>query len=149
MSSATPIIYLLGYTHSVYNRNLGGITHADSIRVIPGGGNCINWISGHIMVSRDSQWKLLGFEPQAPVEISELYKRGSSNITPENAYDLSVLMGHYNTNHERLLDAVKSAALDQGSEQYERMLFQCFHESYHVGQLGLARRTLGFEGTIK
>jgi hypothetical protein len=145
----TPLTDLLETCSAIYNRNLGGITHADSVRELPGGGNCINWIAGHLVVSRDSYRRLLGLEPVIPEEITALYKRGSENITPTNAVNLSTLIELYNNHLGGILEALPKAMLVSGTDPFDEMLFLCFHESYHIGQLGLARRTLGFAGTIK
>lgn len=144
-----PVADLLETCSAIYNRNLGGISHADSVRTLPGGGNCINWIAGHLVVSRDSYRTLLGLPPVIPETFKELYQRGSENITPANATDLEEIKAMYNANLAGILEALPHAALISGAQPFDDLLFLCFHESYHIGQLGLARRTLGFEGTIK
>jgi hypothetical protein len=144
-----PIASLLETCSAIYNRNLGGITHTDSVRELPGGGNCINWIAGHLVVSRDSYRRLLGLPLVIPDSFKDLYKRGSENITPTNAVDLEEIKALYNANLDGILEALPNATLESGSEPFHTLLFLCFHESYHVGQIGLARRTIGFEGTIK
>ncbi|HYM20030.1 MAG TPA: hypothetical protein VEW28_03390 [Candidatus Kapabacteria bacterium] len=149
MSLHIPIIELLGYSNRLYNRNLGGITHEDSVRELQGGGNKINWIAGHILVSRDSFRKALGIEKKVPERITEIYKRGSNDITAESAANLAEIIEICNASQNEIVEAVKSAKLEPDTERFDTLLFLCFHESYHVGQLGLARRALGFEGTIK
>ncbi|MBS1904028.1 MAG: DinB family protein [Bacteroidetes bacterium] len=143
------VSYILQNCHAIYNRNLGGISHTDSIRSLPGGGNCINWIAGHLVVSRDSFRRQLGLPLVIPESFKDLYKRGSENITPANAVDIEEIKGMYNANLDGIIEALPNASLQPNAEPYDTLLFLCFHESYHVGQLGLARRTLGFEGTIK
>ncbi len=149
MISHIPISDILRNCHAIFNRNLGGISQEDSLRSLPGGGNKINWIAGHIAVSRDTFRKVLGLEVVIPPNIVEIYKRGSSDISPAQALPLTTLIEYYNASHEPILESLSKAPLFEDAEPLDSLTMLTFHESYHVGQLGLARRILGFEGTIK
>lgn len=46
----------------VVNKNLEGISHEESLKSSDRGGNCINWVIGHIVVTRDVLLETLGLE---------------------------------------------------------------------------------------
>ncbi len=144
-----PVAHILKNCSAIYNRNLGGISHEDSVRALPGGGNCLNWIAGHLVVSRDSFRNLLGLPYVLPESFKSLYKRGSANISPDNAFNIEEIKNMYNEHLAEIMTALENPSTTLSPDEYNDILSLSFHESYHVGQLGLARRALGFEGTIK
>src|SRR4029450_6279109 len=56
-----------------------GLTHADSLLQPPFRGNCLNWILGHIAVSRDAVPDTLGDPPVMDADGAP-YKRGSDAL---------------------------------------------------------------------
>ena len=67
-------------SHLVLNRNLKDLTHEESLVTPQGGGNSINWILGHIIVSRDDIRELLGLK-RLYVDDLKLYKSAGLNST--------------------------------------------------------------------
>ncbi len=106
---------------SVANRNFGviqkqinGLTHADSLLQLPFRGNCLNWVMGHITQSRDKMLQLVD-QPSVwtPEQIAR-YERDSAPIL-ENGADVlpfEKIVTDLTTAHERLVEALKDFSLD-------------------------------------
>jgi uncharacterized damage-inducible protein DinB len=155
---AGSLAFQFGFSARALSLNLEGITDEES-RVRPAaGGNSINWLVGHIVSYRQVVLELLGESPVWPKERTDAYGRGSNGDVQD---DLRLPV-------DGLLDALKSttavivpllealsdeamAAQPPGLKQPlgQRLAFLAFHESYHVGQVGLARRLLGKPGAIR
>lgn len=147
--------YIVQWNSRVNTRNLDGISHEDSL-VQPPGGNCINWIVGHIIVSRDSMLRLLGADPVAPPKVADRYSRGSAPVSQadDGVVPLEELRSLLNLSTEALLDAFSSLEPDllsrpEGERTVgDRVQFLLLHDTYHAGQIGLARRIAGKPGAI-
>lgn len=148
--------YIIQWNDRVNARNLEGISHADSL-VQPPDGNCINWIVGHIIVSRDSILRHCGAEPVAPAAVVERYARGSAPVSDDGlgAIPLDELRSLLRRSTEALLaafDEVGDTTLDGGDDPERtprsRIQFLLLHDTYHAGQLALARRIAGKPGAI-
>lgn len=138
--------------------NLDGVTHEQSLIHPAAGGNCINWIVGHIVTYRHEILASLGEVTSWPEECARAYGRGSSGgATPGATLPLSRLVGDLKATTPllvRRLEALKdeelAAPAPSGKQSLgERLAFDLFHEAYHVGQLGVLRRTIGLPGAIR
>lgn len=152
----------LRYTHAVVNTNLEGIAPELADRTPPGGGNSLNWVLGHLVHSRNGCLRMLGQEPVLPTGSLELYARGTTPGTgPGGALPLDDLRQAFNAAQEGLVAGI--AALDEAALQAPApfspldnpdetvgslLAGLLFHESYHAGQLGTIRRSLGLDGAI-
>jgi hypothetical protein len=47
------LVYLFNFNSRVTKINLASISHAESLNFPEKGGNCINWVLGHIITERD------------------------------------------------------------------------------------------------
>lgn len=147
--------YIVQWNTRVNGRNLEGVTHEESL-IQPPEGNCINWIVGHMIVSRDSILKLVGAEPIAPASLADRYARGSGPISEgsDGVVPLDQLHALLDRSAESLLAAF--ASLDPevlgrpaGERTVgERVQFLLLHDTYHAGQIALARRIAGKPGAI-
>lgn len=137
--------------------NTEGIPDADALIQPSPAGNCMNWVVGHIVASRESLLKMLGEAPVLPAETATRYQRGSAPITGAGeGLPLSQLMGHLATTQERLLHGIQNApasAWDAAEATFgtvrHAFYFLHFHEAYHAGQLALLRRLAGKKGAIQ
>ena len=59
-----------------------GLTHADMLLQLPGEGNCINWILGHIASYRDGMLVDSGHKQYMESEEIRRYSGGSAQINP-------------------------------------------------------------------
>ncbi len=141
-------LIVLKSSHMVLNRNLKDITHEESLVTPPGGGNSINWILGHIIVSRDDIRELIGLDKLSGDEM-KMYHRGAEAAEPGELVDLSKLLELYNEGQHVLEERLKELDLRDDNEKYRMVTFLAFHESYHTGQTGILRRIIGKEGAIK
>jgi hypothetical protein len=135
--------------HNVIHINLEGITHAESIKTPAEGGNSINWILGHIILTRDEIFDLLGMEKSCDEEKFRLYKRGTKDFGPNEAIELGALLEMFDASQKRLEEKIQEKDLKDDQEKSRKLAFFSFHEAYHAGQTGLLRRITGKEGAIK
>ena len=137
--------------------NTEGIADADGLLQPPPAGNCMCWVVGHIVSSREGLLKLLGEEPVLTPEMAARYKRGSSPVTgPGDGHSLSELLTFLGTSQERLLRGMTNATPAKWEEPVPNMgtvreafYFLHFHEAYHAGQLAILRRLAGKKGAIQ
>jgi hypothetical protein len=130
-----------------------GLTHEDSLRQLAYG-NCLNWVLGHITVSRDDILTTLG-EPPLFDTHGIRYKRGSLPLAADEAGTLRLeeLLDWLDRAQERIavaLGSMGAAAFsheivlgDRKTTVGQRTFFLYFHESYHVGQTELFRQLAG------
>ena len=142
--------------------NLEGFTHDDALAQPAGGGNCVNWIVGHVVVHRNHMLRALGEEPVWGADADARYDRGSPPVTgSDGALPLETLLEALRSSRERLL-----AALDAGGDERlaavpdaaggsatgpvgRRLALLMVHEGYHVGQVATLRRLSGRAGAIR
>ena len=137
--------------------NLDGVTHEESL-VRPGsGGNPLNWVFGHLIDARTAALALLGEKPVWNERERALYGTGSEPLAPGwKPLALDELGARHAESQERLMRALEAAAPATFERQVPKVFepqtkepagvqlaFLSFHETYHVGQLGLLRRLLG------
>lgn len=152
----------VGMVHGVVRMNTAGITQQDSLAQPHPGGNCLNWVLGHLMWVYDSMLPLLGQEPVMPAGTLARYARGSAPITdPAEALDVAELLAAWDTAAQRVdagLAGVTAEKLDQPAptspsnnpDETVRTLLTTvlFHQAYHAGQTGVLRRVAGKPGAI-
>jgi uncharacterized damage-inducible protein DinB len=136
--------------------NLEGISHKDSLIQPEPGGNCINWVLGHIVSYRNQALKLLGDAPLRSNEEMSAYARGSEPISDDaRARPLEEILADFDRSQERLTERLgrmseqELAAPAKRGTIWQTFAFMHFHEAYHAGQIGLLRRLIGKEGAIK
>jgi len=151
---------LFGINYTVLKKNLDGVTHEESLIQPEGGGNCLNWVVGHIVATRNNVMELLNQEPVWSKELSGFYQRGSDPLRDgSNAQPLERILADLDRSQDLLvagLAAVSEPKLSAPSSDKSNaqtvgeMLFVLqFHEAYHAGQTGLLRRIAGHQGAIK
>ncbi len=153
-------LYTLNY--SVLKVNLEEITPDESLFNPQPGGNCINWVVGHLLRSRQFILKLVNNEWNLPEGAADLYKRGSKGNTSELFLPFEQLLAMWDVAQTKLTEGLDSLSPTELAEETppfgdfgkpdtreRRLLFLHFHESYHTGQLGLLRRLVGKEGAIR
>ena len=157
------IAYQFGLTANVLERNVGDLSHDDSLIGPEKGGSCLNWVVGHITRTRNSALGMLTKKHPFPMTDFDAYDdRTGVPFTKENALSLAELMRRFRAMQEPLVDAVKAlpaealaapASFSPSGNPKETvgslMVSFAFHESYHVGQTGILRRVAGREGVIK
>ena len=156
-----------GFTtsHSTLMANLTDIDNATSVAQPEAGGNCINWIAGHLLNARGNMLAMLGGEPFLNDEENERYKRGSEPIRGGDAHtDIARIVDGLKKTHERTIATLEAMPEEKLASELDESVFPApvkqqtlgtmlglflFHEGYHTGQLGLARYAAGKGAVIK
>jgi hypothetical protein len=151
---------LFGISYTVLKKNLNGVTHEESLLQPEADGNCLNWVVGHILSTRNSALQMLNQQPFWNQDEAALYKRGSGPIKDgSQAVNFQKMASDLDRSQELLmagLSDVSDAQLNApcpdpsiGETIEEAVFIMQFHETYHAGQTGLLRRVVGREGVIK
>jgi uncharacterized damage-inducible protein DinB len=158
---AKTLAYQFGLTSYVLERNLSELSEQESLINPEQGGNCLNWVLGHITRSRNQALGVLGTKPLYPAEDFRAYS-GEEPFDLESALPLEELKRRCKALQEPLVKAIsamQSDAMDKPApfsptgnpdETMGSLLAAfAFHEAYHVGQTGILRRVAGREGVVK
>ncbi len=145
------------YNHYCLKRNVEGITAAESLFQPRPGGNCLNWIVGHILATRNYVFFCLKLDPVLSETEALPYKRGSEPLNPDNAKPWAELLEKMDRSQEQLISALTKLppealqTTDPGDTETlgEKLVGLHFHEAYHIGQTGILRRLLGKPGAIQ
>ena len=143
----------------VCQANAGDISHEESLVAPEGGGNCMNWILGHLVKTRHETLALLGIPRKAGVGGLERYGQGSEPLSDASeAADFPTLLAELRALQEPLVEAVRGAPDEKLAQPVpdsptgnpnetvgSLLAGVAFHEAYHLGQAGLLRRVLGKE----
>lgn len=151
---------LFGVSYQVLKKNLEGITHDESLLQPEADGNCLNWVLGHILSTRNAALQMLNREPFWNQEKAATYRRGSEPIKDDSrAQNLTNMVADLDRSQERILTTLSELTEEQlnapspdpgiGKTIEESLFILQFHETYHAGQTGLLRRMVGREGVIK
>lgn len=136
---------LFSMNHSLLTKNLDGVTDVLATTK-PGDGNAIAWSLGHIVYWRQTILAMLGGRPVWNEGDAEGFKGTSRDLPATIDKAWSEIRDAYRESHERLMAAL--AAGDPEPEALKGLTqLQC-HETYHVGQIALARRVIGLPGAI-
>lgn len=140
------------FNGTVIRRLTDGLSHADSLIQPPMGGNCLNWVSGHILADRQFVLDLLGVEVGDEMAAAlARYQSGTEPVTQDETGVLALddLLGRIDATSAQIkagFAALTPDALQReqdGRLVGQRLLGLYWHESYHVGQLELLRRVAG------
>jgi uncharacterized damage-inducible protein DinB len=156
------VITQLQYINAVLDRNLDGIGHEASVFQPSPAGNSINWIVGHLVASYDNLLPVLGADPVLGPEQKALYDRAAPPLTePAKAMPFDDLRSAFATAHERVVAALESlpeerlsepSPISPGNNPEETvgslLSVFAFHQAYHAGQTGLARRLAGLGNAL-
>jgi hypothetical protein len=155
MITKDEFIKMLTWEHEVLLKQVAGLTHADSLLQPQSGGNCLNWIMGHLVVNLVDILTILGGE--SPAELPKLaqYSFGSDPIHCDSpgVIKLQVLVemyGHLTTLVADQLSQMTEADFDQEIDFWQGKnrrgyvaFFYYFHNTYHLGQLEQLRNLAG------
>jgi hypothetical protein len=128
-----------------------GLTHADSLCQPPFQGNCLNWVLGHMVETRNGALKLLGQSGILTEAQSKRYGYGSEPVCAdgEDVLRLEELLALLERGQEGIelglasmspadLEAPVQSFLGTTTRGY-LLFFYNWHETYHLGQLELLR----------
>lgn len=159
MNARDVIVHEFGLLYATAAANLADVTQTQSLVQPSGGGNCANWILGHVVNVHNA---VMGVAGAAPVwESEQLTRAGYEPIAaPTQAIDWDTLVDRFLGSRERCLAALGAISDEALAEQVpdpfggvctraELLATLAFHQTYHVGQLALARRAAGLPGAVR
>lgn len=161
MDTATAISSF-GFSEFVARVNTDGIDNDTSLFQPQPGGNCPNWVMGHLTFTRGSMLEMLGATPPWPADKYARYHRGSDPLTgPGEAIDFKEIVADFLASQQPLNEALQSASSEQLKQPFPNnpvsdpdatvgsmVIANAFHEAYHLGQMGILRRLIGLDGAI-
>ena len=139
--------------------NLEGMTAGESLARPHPGGNCANWVLGHLVNVHNGVMGVLG-EPLV-WESEQLARAGFDPIESlEDAIDWDAMTERFLGSRERCVAAIERLSGEALAEQLvdpfgerttrgQLLTLLAFHQAYHVGQLGVLRRVAGLPGAVK
>ena len=153
---------VLGYrtAQMIISANLAGVSQEESLEQPSKAGNCINWLAGHLLTSRDGLCRTLGNTISTLDDgESQLYKQGSGPLrNGRAAVDVNRLAAELQNSGHALVTRIQAMSEEELDVLIEPKMFPVpvespsianlltlflFHEAYHAGQMGLGRRLLG------
>jgi uncharacterized damage-inducible protein DinB len=145
-----------GVNYRVIHRQIEGLSHEDSLLPPPFRGNCLNWVLGHIVASRNGVLKALGQDPIWSAAEAAPYIPDSAPITgPEDPHlPFEKIVTAFNQSQETILATLETATqadMDQVVNETatgERLAFLFWHEAYHVGQTEYLRQLAGKDDKV-
>jgi hypothetical protein len=140
--------------------NLKGITQEESLQAPADGLNCVNWLAGHLLVSRGRAAQRMGAgSPILSDEEAKPYIKGSAGqLSAAEAIPLERIAEGLDALHQLIVaklatmdDAAFEAPLDpalfpvppEKPTLGASLQFILMHEAYHAGQIGTARKLMG------
>ena len=133
-----------------------GLDHAQSL-LQPPGGNCFNWVLGHIVVHRDKVISACGGQPVLDEAQTLRYENESDPVTADgdDVVPFDTLLRLLDESQNRLAETVDSADLsalqtvrDREVPLWKRVHFWYFHDTYHAGQTELLRGLAGYSDKV-
>lgn len=151
----THVLGLMDVVDNLYAKALHGLDPAEATRTTCQNANPMVWMAGHLAQSRARLARLLGVDQEVPWPT--LFKRDAAAPTSEEYPPLAEIRSAWETAGHALRRRL--TAMAEGEMQADlqvkipstdgtlrgAIVFALFHEGYHVGQMGLVRRTLGRE----
>ncbi len=139
----------------IVHEQTNGLTQQDSLLQPQPGGNCLNWVMGHLLTNQVEIIQALG--GASPFEAADIarYPRDSEPVKGEEqgVLPLSKLISMYDQGHEvivQLLGSMAEADFEKEIVVRERkttlgwrVFFLHFHHTYHIGQLEYLRQLAG------
>lgn len=149
-----------GITYWIMEQQTAGLTHEDSVLQPAMRGNCMNWVLGHILESREKVLEMLDQETLMSDDERARYKRGSDPVTnSEDCINFEQLLRILHESQTRIMagletipDDTLTAVVDPDADEPEtlgdRLAFTHWHETYHTGQFEYLRQLAGANDSI-
>lgn len=145
-----------GTSFGLLQANLQGFTQDNATDAPAHGGNSLAWLLSHIIASRQGALLISGGAPLWDGARLERWAQGAAALSnPSDAAPLEELHADLAATQAALmahLPTLDDEALAQPTPYGEPvggvLMFLTIHEAYHVGQIGLLRRSLGLANAI-
>jgi DinB superfamily len=138
-------------------RQIDGLTHEQSLLQPPFRSNCLNWVVGHLVMSRERMLLLVDADPVWTAEQRLRYERNSEPITDsKDALHFDTIVADLGVSHERLVSRLQAITGDELNARkvpynlpadpepvWDWLQFLLWHETYHIGNTELLRQLAG------
>jgi hypothetical protein len=141
--------------HEILLQQTAGLSHADSLLQPEPGGNCLNWVMGHLVGNLVEILKVLGEVPPSGLPDLQHYGYGSEPILRDEpgVHPFEDLIESYTRLNNLVIEKLKQMTeadfeeeIDFFQEKTRRgyiAFFYFFHNTYHLGQLEQFRNLAG------
>ena len=147
----------LQFANYVMKANVGDITHQESLIQPKSGGNCLNWVLGHMVVIRSHFLRGFGGKTLWTDAECERYDRHGQPLTdPANAKPLSEIWAALEETLQSMTEIISKFTPEQMAQKApfspnnkpdetigSLVATFVFHDAYHAGQTGVLRRLIG------
>jgi hypothetical protein len=143
---------ILVRSQSSIEASYDGLEHGETILQLPGKGNCMNWVLGHIAIYRDAMLGAIGKETYMQKSSISMYGYGSDPIIEGSpCVDLINLKEMLEKSYAVLQECLKEKPecltystpdgliVRKGENVVEHFAHLWGHESIHVGELSALR----------
>ena len=108
-TSAPTLAKLFEYTYNTTVQNVSGFGHEESLAQPKLGGNCLNWVVGHMVATRNLILDLLGQERVWDEKRFARYDRGSAPIADDtDAAPWNEILADLDRSQERIRAGIYS-----------------------------------------
>ncbi|UCG24365.1 MAG: DinB family protein [Chloroflexota bacterium] len=139
-------------SHDAIKRDTATMSHRTSLWQPPFGGNCVNWLMGHLIVSRCNFLMLLDVPSVWSMEQCRRFMPGSEPVTGESgSVSFAMLLADFDRTQDRLLELLTRTTAEDLSvikgkrSVAETLLYYQAHEANHAGQIELLSQFSGQE----
>lgn len=156
LSVLIPVAHHYATGDRIIDRCIGDFTQADW-RIQDPAGHDARWITGHLTITRRRLVAMMGL-PALSNEWDAAFQRGSLPANVPEELSVTQILSAFHEAHQLMTsrwDAITEAdlakplgrTLPDGSDTIGGAIcFLAWHETYHLGQLGLLRRLAGKPG---
>jgi uncharacterized damage-inducible protein DinB len=155
--TALDFISQFQFNQFTITRLLEDVSHEDSLHEVQAGINNINFLVGHLVLTRDGLLKMLKAQPVLKDTDAVLYGSKPKTFTNARAKPVGELKAAVEESYTRLQTALKVSEssfskpaerkfIREGEQFGDQIGFFICHEEYHIGQIGLIRRLIGKPG---
>jgi uncharacterized damage-inducible protein DinB len=147
---------MLAGEQDILMRQVEGLSHAESLIQPQPGGNCLNWVMGHLVVNLIDILSVLGQEAPGDFPDMARYRIGSEPILGEEEdgiVRLEELVNTYSSLSAQIADRLSQMSAEDFDEEMDFWqgksrrgyvaFFYFFHNTYHLGQLEFLRNLAG------
>jgi hypothetical protein len=158
---ASTLLYALERNYDTLIKQIDGITDEESLLQLPFRGNCLNWILGHLLQSRNRWLIMLGEAPIWTPEQVARYVRNSPPVTDaSDALPFTQMITDLHLSQQRLLvrlQSISQAELDSETTLIPSMparptsvwlQISLWHETYHIGSTEILRQLAGKDDQV-
>lgn len=149
MSTREKLTHSFEITRRLVHKFANGLSNEDSLAAPLFKANNFNWVTGHMLVSRDLVLDLLGRPKVLSSAEEALYGTGSELVSAETALSLERLLAAFDTSQAEISQGLQNTSdnelaavfdIERKQTVLERIEGLHWHETYHLGQLEILRQ---------